>query len=157
MQLTETPTKLTTKKSVFALLFVFLFVILLIYVSKRTPDKRDPNFISHKGYITNDFPVLPTYPNAKVIESRKLTGATDKKGYNAAWTVKTKESAPQIADWYKLELEKLGWVFQEPDPQNVTNVEAIYLAKKEDVDLMLFVEKEDAETVKILIEIPLAS
>ena len=139
-----------SKKTVFYFLLIFV-LFFAIWSGAKFVNKRDevpqeigePGIEKLTGKLVKDFPQLPVYPDAVLLNSNK-TQEKEKVGFEANWEVNA--SVFEVMTWYVDAFSESGWIFEEEPEVNET-FEQYFIAERNGFRVQIIVEKEEGGTL----------
>lgn len=105
------------------------------------------------GELIADFPILPVYENASLVNSYKKTEG-QRVGFEANWT--TDDAVNVVMNWYMQNVQNDGWTVLEPPANPDADSEQFAVLEKDGRRLNLTVEQETLAETEIHAEFPLS-
>lgn len=105
------------------------------------------------GELIPDFPILPIYENATLVNSYKKTEG-QRVGFEANWI--TSDPVNIVMNWYMQQVQNDGWIVIESPENPDADSEQFAVLEKDGRSLHLTVEQETLTETEIHAEFPLA-
>lgn len=144
------------KKLLLLAFFLAIAILLLLWYQKNsakllTADDYEPDtytVIDESDALVDEFPNLPQYPNANIVNSRQYK---EEGGLGFSSEYSTNDSVLDVVDWYKQQLPQSGWTLIYES--ELVNDPSFYLIeyKKPDIQLDVHVVELNDGTKKITI------
>ncbi|OGH10661.1 MAG: hypothetical protein A2857_01910 [Candidatus Levybacteria bacterium RIFCSPHIGHO2_01_FULL_36_15] len=131
------------QKNVTPIVFLALVAIILLLLFFVKPQTNfNQQLVSHEVKLVKDFPQIPLYPNAILLDSSTVQINQQIK-YLATW--KSDATLQEISRWYANQLDPAGWIIQvRPADTNSSTIQEYY-AQKGNLKLSMSLIRDDKQ------------